>query len=339
MLSHVLLKPPLALGLGRALALPAAAVSGLVLLSAAPGAQAASVAVLLARGNVAVSVTIVTALNLLAFLLTPALFRLTTGGTVVVDALGISRTTGEVVLLPVVLGLLLNRTFPGLRARLSRAAPALASVIATVFAGSGVAMIAPLLSTVTPRLYLSVLGFHVLGSAAGYGFGRLCSLGPRDLRVLAIQGARARGHAHARPSRTRGLRAPRRALSSPVKARAHARAHLTRARPLSSLTRSRAPAGRLSGGMQSSSLAFLLATRHLADGGSLGAVPSALSVGVMLLWGMTLANVMRRTTDPRPMDAEALALEWDWEALALGINPSMSPQGPPDYAAAGMAAT
>lgn len=49
--------------------------------------------------------------------------------------------------------------------------------------------------------------------------------------------------------------------------------------------------------MQSSSLGFLLATRHLPD--PMSAVPSALSVSTMLLWGMTLAAAMSSRDERR----------------------------------------
>jgi predicted Na+-dependent transporter len=43
--------------------------------------------------------------------------------------------------------------------------------------------------------------------------------------------------------------------------------------------------------MQSSSLSLVLATRHMGAGG-LAAVPCALSVSCMLLWGMSLASFL-----------------------------------------------
>ncbi|KAJ1626123.1 sodium bile acid symporter family-domain-containing protein [Pavlovales sp. CCMP2436] len=232
--AHLLLKPALAVGLSLLLGLPPSAHAGLVLLAAAPGAQSASVAVLLARGNVALSVCVVTILNLAAFVFTPILTKALAGGAAVaVDGLAMSLTTMQVVLCPILIGLVANRRFPAVRPVASRAGPALASLIATCFAGSGCAMIAPTLAATPPQLLLAVGGFHVLGSALSYAVAWLTGLCSGDRRVLAILG-----------------------------------------------------------GMQSSSLAFLLATRHLGSG--LGSVASAVSVSTMLLWGMTLATGMRK---------------------------------------------
>ncbi|KAG8457260.1 hypothetical protein KFE25_011934 [Diacronema lutheri] len=229
---HVLLKPPLALGLARALGLSPPALAGLVLLAAAPGAQSTSVAVLLARGNVALSVCIVTLLNLSAFATTPLFTKALGGGaTVCVSAAAMSRTTVQVVLAPIVVGLLVNALFPAVRKRAATVGPRVGSVLATLFAGSGTSLIAPAFATVTPALLVAVGAFHAGGSLLGWLFGRLARLKPDDTRVLAILG-----------------------------------------------------------GMQSSSLAFLLATRHLPD--MMGSVPAAISVSTMLLWGMTLAAAM-----------------------------------------------
>lgn len=45
--------------------------------------------------------------------------------------------------------------------------------------------------------------------------------------------------------------------------------------------------------MQSSSLAFVLSRRHFGSSG-LSAAPAAISVSIMLLWGMTLATALAR---------------------------------------------
>jgi predicted Na+-dependent transporter len=67
--------------------------------------------------------------------------------------------------------------------------------------------------------------------------------------------------------------------------------------------------------MQSSSLALMLATRHLGAGG-LAAVPCALSVSCMLLWGMSLASLLV-WKDER--NAKQLATP--------GANPGVAPSG------------
>lgn len=197
MLAHVLIKPPLALGLARALRLPYESLTGLVLVASAPGAQASSVAVLLAGGDVALSVTIITLLNLVAFVATPLLTKLYAGGArVAVDALGMSQTTMQVVLVPLVLGVACNRAFPAMRSKVAKVSPSIAAAIAVLFAGSGTALIAPFIrSEVGPQAALAiavaVLFFHVAGSVVTYAFGRAAGMGKREARVLGIQGAHA----------------------------------------------------------------------------------------------------------------------------------------------------
>lgn len=202
--AHLLVKPPLALGLSRLLGLAPDALVGLVLLAAAPAAQATSVAVLLARGNVALSVVVVTFLNLVAFLTTPLITKLLGGGAAVaVSGAAMSRTTMQVVLAPIVLGVLANSRFPSMRARAARVGPLIGSIIAALFAGSGTALIAPTLSALTPALYAAVGLFHVGGSLLCYGCGKALGLKRRDTRVLALVGARARRGGRPAPTRAR----------------------------------------------------------------------------------------------------------------------------------------
>jgi BASS family bile acid:Na+ symporter len=206
--AHVLLKPPTALALATLFRLDAASTSGLILLAATPAAQAASVAVLLARGNAALCVCVVTLLNLGAFALTPLLTRAFAGGLVVaIDGLAMSRTTLQVVVVPIVLGLAVNARLPCARVVACRYGPAVGSCIAALFAGSGTALISPILGSVPARLYAAVAAFHALSSGLAFVVGKGLRLSKADVRVLAILGAcaclRGRGCVRVRLVRVR----------------------------------------------------------------------------------------------------------------------------------------
>ncbi len=104
---------------------------GLILVACCPGGTASNVVTFLARANVALSVLMTTASTIAAIILTPLLTKWYAGTLVEVDAWGLCLSTVQVVLAPVLLGLLLNRYLPRISRQVAPVSP-LISVIAIV---------------------------------------------------------------------------------------------------------------------------------------------------------------------------------------------------------------
>jgi bile acid:Na+ symporter, BASS family len=105
----------------RALALPPEPAAGLVLVGCCPGGTASNVICYLARADVALSISLTTLSTLLAVLATPLLMQRYAGRSVDVDVPGMILSITRVVLVPVVLGVAVNRLLGprlGLLARL-----------------------------------------------------------------------------------------------------------------------------------------------------------------------------------------------------------------------------
>ena len=82
---------------------------GLILVGAAPGGTASNVVTFLARGDVALSVTMTTASTLVSPLVTPLWVALLASTWISVDAPGLIATVAKIVLLPVAAGILIRR--------------------------------------------------------------------------------------------------------------------------------------------------------------------------------------------------------------------------------------
>ncbi|WP_017585959.1 bile acid:sodium symporter family protein [Nocardiopsis ganjiahuensis] len=102
--------PLLAWGIAHAFALPPLLVVGMILVGASPGGTSSNVIVYLARGDVALSVAMTSISTMLAPFVTPLLVLGLAGSTLPVSAGDLFLSILQVVLLPVVAGLLL-RTF------------------------------------------------------------------------------------------------------------------------------------------------------------------------------------------------------------------------------------
>lgn len=173
--------------IGHSLDLPPALLAGLVLVGACPGGTASNVICYLARGDVALSITLTTVSTLLAVILTPALTWLYVGQTVPVPVVAMLWSVFKIVLLPVAGGVLVNRVARGRLERLQHIFP-LVSVAAIVFI---IAVIVALnrdnLGSVGVTVATAVVLHNLVGLTAGYGVSRLLVCDRRTARTLAIE--------------------------------------------------------------------------------------------------------------------------------------------------------
>ena len=106
-----LLMPFAAWALATGAGLPPQLTVGLILVGCSPGGTASNVICYLARGDVALSITLTMASTLLAVVATPLLTLFYAGETVPVPALDILFTVFKIIFLPVMLGVLVNHFF------------------------------------------------------------------------------------------------------------------------------------------------------------------------------------------------------------------------------------
>ncbi|NEV61364.1 bile acid:sodium symporter family protein [Thiorhodococcus minor] len=173
--------------IGLGLGLPPELLVGLVLLGASPGGTASNVICYLARGDVALSITLTTASTLAAVLLTPALTLLYVGERVPVPALDMLISIAKIILAPVALGLLVNR-FLGARLERAKLVFPLVSMAAIVLI---IAIIVALnhgsLIDLGLMVLLAVVLHNGIGLLSGYWGARALGQDARAARTLAIE--------------------------------------------------------------------------------------------------------------------------------------------------------
>ncbi len=172
---------------GVALGLPEALLAGLVLVGASPGGTASNVICYLARGDVALSITLTTASTLLAVLATPVLTWLYVGERVAVPVGGMLWSVAKIVLLPVALGLLVNRLIGPWLGPLKRLFPVLSVAAIVVIIAIIVGLNQASLAGVIWALALAVAAHNAVGLAAGYWAPRALGCDERTARTLAIE--------------------------------------------------------------------------------------------------------------------------------------------------------
>jgi BASS family bile acid:Na+ symporter len=160
---------------------------GLILVSCCPGGTASNVITFLAKGNVALSVSMTAISTLMAIIMTPLLTAALAGSEIDVPAAGLFLSTLKVVLLPIFAGLLMNRFFPAITRKIVVVSPALAVIIITLIVasimGGGKAN---LISAGLPLLGAVVL-LHSVGFGLGWIFATILFRRSDVSRTISIE--------------------------------------------------------------------------------------------------------------------------------------------------------
>jgi BASS family bile acid:Na+ symporter len=181
------LMPLLAFIIAIVLSLPTELMAGLILVGACPGGTASNVICYLGRGDVALSITLTAISTLLAVFLTPVLTWLYIGQEVPVPIINMMLTVLKIIILPVMLGIIVNSYFGEYLTQIKQFLPVI-SVIAIVFIiAIIVALNAHQIVQLAFPIIIAVLLHNGLGLASGYTIARWLGYDDKICRTLAIE--------------------------------------------------------------------------------------------------------------------------------------------------------
>jgi BASS family bile acid:Na+ symporter len=179
--------PGLAWLLTQALDLPAAVAAGVILVGAAPGGTASNVMVFLAKGDTALSVAMTSVSTLLAPLLTPLLVLWLAGEYLPVDAGGLFVSIVQIVVVPVLLGLVLRALLPRVVEAVLPALPLVSVAGITAVVVVVVAASSETILSVGLVVVVAVVLHNLLGYGVGYAIGRSFGMPMAARRAIAIE--------------------------------------------------------------------------------------------------------------------------------------------------------
>ena len=160
---------------------------GVVLLGSCPGGTASNVITYLARGDVALSVTLTTVSTMVCPVLIPFLMYLFARQWIDVPVIKLFISAIQIVILPVALGLLVRAV---LRARINKILDFLPSVstLAIIFiVGVIVASNTKTISTIGLTVLLAVIIHNLFGLLSGYYLARLVGTDSTAARAISIE--------------------------------------------------------------------------------------------------------------------------------------------------------
>ncbi|MBQ9009793.1 MAG: bile acid:sodium symporter family protein, partial [Clostridia bacterium] len=179
--------PALAYFLGKLFGLDSGLLAGVVLVGACPGGTSSNVMTYLSRGDVALSVGMTSVNTLLAPFLTPAITYLMLRTSVSVDVLSMFISIVQVVIIPVVLGFLINRVWGEYTKRVADSLPLVSVAAITLIVAAVVSHNAERIRETGAVVFVVVILHNVLGYLAGYGIGVALHLPVAKQRAVSIE--------------------------------------------------------------------------------------------------------------------------------------------------------
>lgn len=187
MVLQFLVMPLIGWLLTRLLSLPLPLAVGVILVGAAPGGTASNVITYLARGDVALSITLTSMSTMLAVVMTPLLTWLYVGQLVAVPAADMLLSILKIILLPVACGVFVNTQWGERLEKVKRLFPFMSVVAIILIIGIIVALNQAQLSTLVFPVVIAVILHNIMGLAAGYMVPRAFGFDSTVCRTIAIE--------------------------------------------------------------------------------------------------------------------------------------------------------
>ncbi|MBO9204432.1 MULTISPECIES: bile acid:sodium symporter family protein [Niastella] len=184
---HYVIMPLVGFTLASLFKFPNEIAAGIILVGCCPSGLASNVMCYLAKGNLALSVSVTTISTMLAPFLTPMLMRLLGGSFVAIDFWSMAWDITKIVIIPVTAGLTFHYLVRGKFKWLDKAMPLVSmagiALILVVITAAG----RDNLIKVGALLLVATILHNVLGYVLGYWSARLLRFHERDCRTIALE--------------------------------------------------------------------------------------------------------------------------------------------------------
>ena len=173
--------------LGKAFGLETALLAGVILVGTCPGGTASNVITYLSKGDVALSVGMTSVNTLLAPLLTPAITYLFLHTGIHVDVLSMFLSIIQVVIIPIGLGLLINKLFGKFTEKAAKLLPVLSVMAICLIVMSVVSHNSEKILTCGAVILAVVVLHNIIGYALGFALGKMLKLPMPQAKALSVE--------------------------------------------------------------------------------------------------------------------------------------------------------
>jgi bile acid:Na+ symporter, BASS family len=184
---HFTIMPLIAVVLANTMGFPPEISAGIILMGSVPSGVTSNVLAFIAKANMPLSVTIASISTLIAPLATPFLMKTLAGQFVEIDFVAMMIHVTEIILVPIILGLIVNKLIRSGAQWMQKIMPVISMcgvfmmILVIVSAGRDN------LLSIGPLLFLASMIQHTLGYFLGYWSGRLLKLDEATCRTISLE--------------------------------------------------------------------------------------------------------------------------------------------------------
>ena len=186
-LAQYTIMPLIAFGLAHLFQLPPEIAVGIILVGCCPGGTASNVMTFLARGNTALSVTVTAFSTILAPILTPTLTLLFASKWLPVSAGDMFISIVQIVLIPIVLGVIIQMLFKEQVEKSVKALPLISVIGIVAVVTAVVAANTEAIATTGLLIFTVVILHNIFGLFIGYLMAKALRLNYRDQKAVSIE--------------------------------------------------------------------------------------------------------------------------------------------------------
>lgn len=179
--------PLLALALAKLFNLDMALTIGLILVGTVPGGTASDVITFLARGDLALSVSLTAISTMISPLLTPVITLVLIGNHIPFNPTEMFISIIQIVIIPIILGLFVNYKFPNFTEKLKEYLPAVSSIVICLIIGGVLGANINSIYTSSWIIMLVIIVQYGLGLALGFVVGYLSGMKRKQIITIAIE--------------------------------------------------------------------------------------------------------------------------------------------------------
>lgn len=184
---HYLIMPLAAWLLAKAFDMPADLAVGMILVGSVASGTASNVMIYLARGDVALSVTISSVSTLVGVFATPLLTLLYADTSISVNVMGMLLSILQIVIIPIIAGLAIHHIFSETVKKIEPFLPSLSMICILAIISAVVASSQSHIASVGFMVAIAVILHNGIGLIGGYWGGRLFGFDESTCRTLAIE--------------------------------------------------------------------------------------------------------------------------------------------------------
>ena len=187
LLAQFSIMPLLAFGLATIFQLPPELATGVILVGTCPGGTASNVITYLAKGDLALSVSMSMASTILAPIVTPLLTWFLAGAWVNVSFFDMMLSIVQVVIAPILLGIIVNQIFADFVKRVVKILPVISIVAILLIVGGVVSVEADKILQMGLLIMLVVVLHNLCGYGLGYCAAKISGMNVAKTKAVSIE--------------------------------------------------------------------------------------------------------------------------------------------------------